>query len=135
MASPLLLFTCVNTPAMNDLQRTCLTVRMVESSGGTDPRDGDGGRAVGPLQIHPGYVRDVNAILAQRGSPIRYSLADRRDDRKSRQMFAVYVTHWCTVYGCPKTPQSWSRIHNGGPRGAERACTLPYWQKVQTHLK
>ena len=51
---------------------------------------GDGGQAVGILQIHPIMVRDVNRILGKR----RYRLHDRGDVRKSYGIAAVYLHHY-----------------------------------------
>ncbi len=113
------------------LERTLDAIRLVESSGGRDTRDGDGGRAVGPYQIHAGYVRDVNMILRRQGSSIRYTPADRRDPQKARNMVRIYVVYWPAIYGFPQTPETWSRTHNGGPRGYEKAATAVYWRKVQ----
>ncbi|OHB66813.1 MAG: hypothetical protein A2Y77_14750 [Planctomycetes bacterium RBG_13_62_9] len=115
-----------------DLEHTYLAVRLVESSGGQDTRSGDGGRAVGELQIHPAYVKDVNMILARKGSLLRYTLEDRKDRAKARRMFLEYVTYWPMVYGYPQTPESWARTHNGGPRGPEKSSTVDYWDKVRT---
>ena len=63
----------------------------VESSGGTDLRDSDGGRAVGPYQMWTVAVDEANrveAIYARRfGRKARkWTHADRRDPVLSREM-------------------------------------------------
>ena len=56
-------------------------VLQVESAGGTDVRAGDNGRAVGPYQIHPCTVEEVNRIYKT-----NYKLADRNCPEKSRRI-------------------------------------------------
>ena len=80
---------CLSDVQVDALVKTILAVAMVESGG--DPcAIGDGGKAVGILQIHPIMVKDVNRILGED----RYSLADRRDVRKSVEVFCVYCLHY-----------------------------------------
>ena len=63
----------------------------VESSGGTDLHDSDGGRAVGPYQMWTVAVDEANRIEAMYArrfgrKPRKWSHADRRDPVLSRQM-------------------------------------------------
>jgi len=98
-------------------------------SGGDDSAVGDGGKAVGCLQIHPIMVKEVNRILKKEV----YTLDDRKDRTKSIAMFRVYSSHY--------TP-SWDGRHyelvarrwNGGPKGDKKNATLPYWKKVKALL-
>lgn len=64
-------------------------------SGNNPQAVGDGGRAVGILQMWPVQVREVNRIL---GRPI-YTLADRRDPAKSKDMCGVFLTYWAPRRG------------------------------------
>jgi len=105
----------------------------VESSG-RDHAIGDGGRAVGCLQIHPILVQDINAILARRGSPTRYTLADRFDRQQSVAMLEVYLGHYGQRLGRTPTEQDLARIWNGGPSGWRKNATIGYWRKVSSHL-
>ncbi|HPC97045.1 MAG TPA: transglycosylase SLT domain-containing protein [Sedimentisphaerales bacterium] len=108
------------------LVKTLLAVAMVESGG--DPcATGDGGRAVGILQIRPIMVADVNRIVGQQQ---RYTLADRRDVRKSVEMFVIYCLHYWPAGG----PEQWARAWNGGPDGPQQAETEGYWRRVQTEI-
>lgn len=61
-------------------------VLAVES--GNDPavRDGDGGKAVGVAQCWPIMVREVNRVAGA-----RFTLADRRDPVRARQMVRAYL--------------------------------------------
>lgn len=105
----------------------------VESSG-HDNAIGDGGKAVGCLQIHPILVTDVNAILARRGSGTRFTLADRLDRKKSIAMLEVYLANYSRHLGRSATDQDLARIWNGGPSGWRKPSTLRYWAKVSSHL-
>jgi hypothetical protein len=102
--------------------RVLPAIEMVESSGRADAV-GDGGKAVGILQIHPIMVEDVNRILGQD----RYTLADRLDPAKSREMFRVYSDHYARCGDAEKVARNW----NGGPRGHRKAATVAYWRKVE----
>jgi hypothetical protein len=102
--------------------RVLPAIEMVESSGRADAV-GDGGKAVGILQIHPIMVEDVNRILGED----RYTLADRLDPAKSREMFRVYSDHYAKCGDAEKVARNW----NGGPRGHRKAATVAYWRKVE----
>ncbi len=71
-----------------DLDKLIPALIAVESAGRSDAI-GDGGRAVGCLQIWPIMVRDVNRIAGT-----AYTLADRLDREKSIQMARIYLTHY-----------------------------------------
>ena len=88
---------------------------------------GDGGKAVGILQIWPIMVKDVNRILHKEV----YVLGDRTDPVKSRKICRVYLNH----YGKGKSFEYLARIWNGGPKGYKKECTVKYWKKVQKELK
>lgn len=101
----------------------------VESSGNPDAV-GDGGKAVGVLQIHKIAVDDVNRIYGT-----EYTYQDRSDPVKSRRIAGLYLTHWGKHYeqktGQKATLEVLSRIWNGGPNGYKKPATIPYWNKVQ----
>lgn len=82
-------------------------IALVESSG--NPKAHNVGEdAIGLLQIRPGVVKD----LQQAGH--KYTLEDRWDPSKSREMFRLYIRLYA-----PKGA-SWAdvaRIWNGGPKG------------------
>jgi soluble lytic murein transglycosylase-like protein len=96
----------------------------VESSGNPHAV-GDGGKAVGIAQIHPILVKDVNRFAGT-----RYTLNDRFNPAKSKEMFNLYVEH----YGKGRSVEFKARIWNGGPQGASKRTTLAYWRKIQKHL-
>jgi hypothetical protein len=98
-----------------------LAIEQVESSGRTNAV-GDGGRAVGCLQIHKIMVDDINRILGRR----EFFYRDRMDRKKSFIMAGIYLGH----YGKGKTREQQARIWNGGPNGHKKQSTLQYAAKV-----
>lgn len=98
---------------------------IVESSG-NDLAVGDGGKAIGPLQIHRGVVLDVNRIT---GSNYRHSEMTNR--AQARAVCEAYLRH----YGKGASTEQLARRWNGGPRGDTRPSTEAYWAKVRKHLK
>lgn len=116
---------CLSDAQAGALAKTVLAAALVESGG--DPcAIGDGGKAVGILQIHPIMVADVNRIV---GGPL-YSLADRRDVLKSVEMFVIYCLHYWPNGG----PEQWARGWNGGPDGPQQSETEGYWRKVKREI-
>jgi len=126
----ILLF-CILTvnPANVQLERTIDAIWAVESSNGKDTRDGDGGKAIGPYQIHRAYWTDGTRFLG-----VAWPYEAARDPIKARRVVRAYLTHYQRAYGYPATPQTYARIHNGGPKGPQRASTLNYWQRVEKTL-
>ena len=91
---------------------------------------GDGGKAAGIAQIWAITVRDVNRIAGT-----RYTLNDRFDAEKSRQMFRLYTEH----YAKGRSDEVKARIWNGGPNamkatGKKLANLNAYWSKIKKHL-
>ena len=86
---------------------------------------GDAGRATGVYQIHRSYWADATRILG-----VDWQYQDARDPQKARQVVRAYLCH----YGSGRTLLELARIHNGGPRGYEKAATLAYARKVEQLL-
>jgi hypothetical protein len=103
-----------------------ISALIVVESGGNDLAIGDGGRALGPLQIHRAVVVDVNRIT---GSNYRWEAMTNRV--QARAVCEAYLKHW----GKGKTTEEQARIWNGGPNGGRKQATEGYWRKVQKHLK
>jgi len=93
----------------------------VESSGKLSPEDGDGGEAVGPLQIHQCVLDDVNEKFGT-----QFTLNDVRDIETAKIVARLYVSMWMDIY---KTEIA-SRIFNGGPRGWRKESTDSYWRDI-----
>jgi hypothetical protein len=103
-------------------------IHQVETSGRLGPILGDGGDALGPLQIHRAYHQDSGvAGPYSRCADFNYSV----------QVFKAYMARYATVkrLGRKPTYEDIARIHNGGPNGYKRKSTLAYWAKVKKELK
>lgn len=89
---------------------------------------GDNGKAVGVLQIHPEMVADINRFAKR-----RFTLADRKDRKKSIEMCKLYLAHYGSRkrLGHAPTEKELARIWNGGPNGHRKTATLKYWEKVK----
>jgi soluble lytic murein transglycosylase-like protein len=94
-------------------------------SGGNPRAVGDGGKAAGIAQIWAITVKDINRFAGT-----RYTLSDRFDPVKSKEMFNLYVEH----YGKGRSLQYKARLWNGGPGGNSKTATIAYWKKIQKHL-
>jgi|SRR5688572_18059453 len=104
-------------------------IRLVESDGHPDGgrgATGDGGRAIGPFQIHRAYFLD--ARLAGR-------YEDCRDPDYARRVVLAYWRRWCPEALERRDFEVLARVHNGGPNGARKADTLRYWRKVEQRLQ
>jgi len=117
---------CSALPVRAGLWEAVCTVE----SNGNPLAVGDGGRAAGIAQIWAITVRDVNRFAGT-----NYTLNDRFDAEKSRQMFRLYTEH----YGKGKSDELKARIWNGGPNamkatGKKLANLNAYWAKIKKHL-
>ena len=96
-------------------------LHVVETSGRTGPILGDGGKALGPLQIHKAYHSDAR---------IGGDYSRCADLDYSKRVVSAYLQRYA--------PQAWAagdvttlaRVHNGGPRGATKQATVAYGEKV-----
>ena len=104
----------------------------VESSRRENPPDGDGGKAIGPYQIHESYFKD-----AKESNPteIDFEYQDCRDKDCAEAVIRVYMLRYARKAWENHDFQTLARIHNGGPKGHTKKSTLPYWYKVRKVLK
>jgi hypothetical protein len=121
-----LIFLCLALPLRAELWEAVCTVE----SGGNALAIGDGGKAAGIAQIWAITVKDINRFAGT-----RYTLNDRFNVEKSRQMFNLYVDH----YGKGKSDEVKARIWNGGPNamratGQKLLNLNRYWAKIKKHL-
>lgn len=94
-------------------------------SGGRDNAIGDGGAAIGALQIHKSVVVDVNRIAGT-----SYTHQQMTNRIAARKVCEIYLTR----YAAGKTNEEAARIWNGGPNGHHKSATVCYWNKVRKHL-
>jgi len=97
----------------------------VETGGHADPANaiGDGGRSIGWLQIQAPYQQDSDV----KGDVRKWDVAI--------QVCLGYWTRYCRTAVIERNWQTMARIHNGGPRGARKRATLPYWGKVYQEIE
>ena len=88
------------------------------------------GQSVGAMQITPICVKQCNIILEKRKSKKRYTLNDRFDVQKSKEMFLLLQSVYNRANDIEHAIRSW----NGGQNYSRRA-TQRYYEKVMRHLK
>jgi soluble lytic murein transglycosylase-like protein len=110
-----------------DWSMVTAAIAQVESKGNPRAVNGD---AVGLLQIRPILVRDINRILKLRKSSKRYTLNDRYNPQKSREMFEIYQSY----YNPSGSVERAIRLWNGGS-GYTNKGTQGYYNKVRREMK
>ncbi len=88
------------------------------------------GNSAGAMQITPILVRECNEILKARGSNKQYTLNDRFNVEKSKEMFLLFQSQYNRQNDVERAIRSW----NGGPRYSLRA-TNGYYRRVLQHMK
>ena len=87
------------------------------------------GPYVGVLQISPVLVKECNDILKSAGSNKRYSLSDRFNATKSKEMFIIIQSFHNPLNSVERAIRLWS----GGIR-YNVAKTQAYLRKVMRHM-
>lgn len=105
-------------------------IRFVESSDRDDVPDGDGGRAIGPYQIHRVYWQDAVAFDADVGG----DYAQCRQRAYAERVIDAYMRRYAKVAWDGGEAEVIARIHNGGPQGQQNPKTDGYWQRVRARL-
>jgi hypothetical protein len=96
-------------------------LHIVETSGRTGPILGDGGKALGPLQIHRGYHTDAR---------IGGDYSRCADLDYSKRVVSAYLQRYAPAAWAAGDVTTLARIHNGGPSGASKQATVNYGAKV-----
>ena len=96
-------------------------LHIVETSGRTGAIIGDNGRALGPLQIHRAYHADAR---------IGGDYSRCADLDYSRRVVTAYLQRYAPAAWASGDVTTLARIHNGGPRGANKQATVAYGDKV-----
>lgn len=119
---------------MESVIAVLLSALIAVESGGRADAVGCSGESIGILQIHPGCVHDINRVTGR-----AYTLRDRWNAAKSREMCTAYLSHYGRLYERRTrkraTAEVLARIWNGGPRGYNDEKTRRYWAKVQAELQ
>ena len=101
----------------------------VESKGNPKAHNKNGDCA-GILQITPGLVKQCNTWLKAKKSKKRYTLNDRYNVKKSKEMFVMIQKHYNKSNNVEKAIRVW----NGGP-GYTLKGTNEYYRKVMKYYK
>lgn len=88
------------------------------------------GNSVGAMQITPVCVAQCNIILKSRKSKKRFTLKDRFNVAKSKEMFLLLQSFYNVENNIEKAIRSW----NGGLRYTIKG-TQKYYNKVMSYLK
>jgi hypothetical protein len=99
----------------------------VESEGNPNAVSGN---SVGVMQITPILVQDCNDILKKQKSKKRYTMADRYNVSKSKEMFLIIQKYYNPENNVEKAIRLW----NGGIKYSIRA-TNRYYKKVLAKMK
>jgi len=121
----------VNPPAGFDPTPILDAIERVETGGQRDPANaiGDGGKALGPMQIHRVYWLD-----AVDHDPSLVASGETYDSVRDRAYARRVVMAYWSRYAKSWDAETLARIHNGGPKGHVRKSTLGYWAKVKAKL-
>lgn len=105
-----------------DWNKVINAIAMVESKGNASAKSKD---CVGLLQIRPVLVNDCNEYLKLKKSNKRYTLKDRLNPNKSKEMFILYQKRYNPTNNIEKAIRLW----NGGC-GYSKAKTENYYRKT-----
>ena len=101
-------------------------IMMVESRGNVNARNGI---YCGPLQISPGLVTEVNNILKRRNNTKRYTLNDRFNFQKSKEMFEIIQSYYNPKNNVERAIRMWQ-----GGINYKVSRTQRYFEKVMSYL-
>lgn len=101
-------------------------LHIVETSGKLGPIIGDGGKALGPLQIHRAYHQD---------SRVAGDYSRLADLDYSKRVATAYLKRYAPEAWAKGDVETLARVHNGGPRGHLKPATKSYSVRVKAFLK
>jgi len=101
-------------------------LHIVETGGKRGAILGDGGKALGPLQIHRAYHTD---------SGVGGDYSRCADLDYSKRVVTAYLQRYAPKAWASGDVTTLARIHNGGPRGDKKPATIRYASKVSRLAK
>ena len=101
-------------------------LHLVETGGRSGEILGDGGKALGPLQIHRGYHADAR---------IGGDYSRCADLDYSKRVVSAYLQRYAPKAWAAGDVETLARIHNGGPRGDRKQATINYAAKVRRAMR
>ena len=127
LMSILVLAASAQTNQMYDWSKIMNAIIQVESQGNAKAHNANGDCA-GILQITPILVEQCNIWLKDQKSSKRYTLKDRYDVEKSKEMFIMIQEHYNPSHNVEKAIRLW----NGGPNYSVKK-TNGYYKKVMKY--
>jgi predicted GH43/DUF377 family glycosyl hydrolase len=127
LMSILVLAASAQTNQMYDWSKIMNAIIQVESQGNAKAHNANGD-CVGILQITPILVKQCNIWLKDQKSSKRYTLKDRYDVEKSKEMFIMIQEHYNPSHNVEKAIRLW----NGGPNYSVKK-TNGYYKKVMKY--
>ena len=123
------------TATPNEISRAdeFLAALAAVESGGDDAAVNEREDAHGRYQIRAAYLADANEYAGT-----SYTLADCHDPAIARAVVTAYLTRYGNAparTGRLVTARDLARIHNGGPRGWQKAATLGYADRFEAALE
>ena len=117
-----------------------ISAMLTVESGGDFHAVGDGGKALGVLQIHKEVIADVNRIYKT-----QFRHEDALNPTLAKEICEMYLRHYGGealrrirpgefAQGDAGASEICARIWNGGPRGHLKKATEGYWEKVRKQL-
>ena len=115
------------TAQAEPLPKFWAALHQVETRGRHGAIKGDGGRALGPLQIKLAYWKDAK---------VKGKYSDCSDLAYSITVAKAYMKRWAPKAYKAGDHRALARIHNGGgPNGRKMSSTIKYWNKVRKEMK
>ena len=106
----------------------CTAIRLVETGGHPDPANAVGAAGeIGPLQI----TEEAWIDAIENDPSIGGEYGHCRGLEYSQRIFVAYLDRYVEIDG---PDEVLARTWNGGPYGASRASTAPYWGRVKEAL-
>ena len=99
----------------------------VESKGNPNARSGI---YCGVLQISPVLVQECNNILKRRGSAKRFTLNDRFNVKKSKEMFVIIQSYYNPKHNVERAIRMWQGGCNFNVRSTQR-----YYERVMSYMR
>lgn len=111
-------------------QKFLKAIHMTETQRKHGPILGDGGRALGPLQIHKRYFNDAAEFDPSLGDDYR-KVANLQF---AERVVTAYLNRYASNAIVRNDYQMMARIHNGGPDGWKEKSTLKYWHRIKKYI-
>ena len=110
-------------------ERVMNAIIAVESEGNTKAHNSKGDCA-GILQITPILVKECNNLLKDKNSKKRYTLGDRYNASKSKEMFIILQEHFNPELNVEKAIKQWNC---GFYTKDWKSRSIGYYKKVMKH--